>query len=56
MTAEAAPESRFAVILRALLQKSQVVDDDPCQRLRQNFELVFFLFPTLPTLQNQNSQ
>ena len=31
--------------LLPLLQKSQVVDDNPCQRLRQIFELVPLLFP-----------
>ena len=39
--------------LLMLLQKSQVVDDDPCQRLRQIFELVFFLFPTTPSILQQ---
>ena len=45
-TAKAAPKTRSAVILRALLQKSRDVDADPCQRITQIFKLVFFLFPT----------
>ena len=50
-SAKAASKARCAVkILRTLLQRSHVVDNDPCQRLRQIFELVSFLFPTSPRL------
>ena len=56
-TVKAAPKSRSAVILRMLLQKSRVVDGDPCQRIREILELVSCLFPTpSPDSAESNSQ
>ena len=56
-TVIAAPKARSAVILRTLLQKSRIVEGDPCQRIRQIFELVSFLLPTpSPDFVESNSQ
>jgi len=56
-TAIAAPKTRSAVVLRTLLQKSRTVDGDPCQRIKQIFELVSFLLPTpSPDFVESNSQ
>ncbi|KAL4076344.1 hypothetical protein J3A83DRAFT_4411043 [Scleroderma citrinum] len=55
--AMAVPKTRSAVILRTLLQRSQIIDGDPCQRVRQIFELVSFLLPTpSPDFAESNSQ
>ncbi|KAI6040458.1 hypothetical protein EDC04DRAFT_2894185 [Pisolithus marmoratus] len=40
------PKTRSAVILRALLQRSQTFDDDPHQQTRQICELLICLLPT----------
>ncbi|KAG6331216.1 hypothetical protein ID866_7871 [Astraeus odoratus] len=39
-------KTRSAFILRTLFQKSRIADNDPCQRVRQIFELATNLLPT----------